>query len=209
MQRIIEIYRRNGRFDVRVEPKIIELPNNRVDLVFEINEGGKTGVKQAHLRRQQRRIRDSRLKDEIKTPETIPLIGFLQTPGHLRSRPHRGRPRPAAPLLSEERLCRRAHRVRGRRVYDPAQKGFIVTFTIEEGERYRFGKVEITRTCAAVDAKSLYGRGCGPRRRRLQRRGGREDRSRTSTIEVARARLSVRGRASARRPRLRDSNRST
>ena len=45
MQRIIEIYRRNGRFDVRVEPKIIELPNNRVDLVFEINEGDKTGVK--------------------------------------------------------------------------------------------------------------------------------------------------------------------
>ena len=45
VQRIVEIYRRNGRFDVRVEPKIIELPNNRVDLVFEINEGEKTGVK--------------------------------------------------------------------------------------------------------------------------------------------------------------------
>ena len=45
MQRIVEIYRRNGRFDVRVEPKIIELPNNRVDLVFEIKEGEKTGVK--------------------------------------------------------------------------------------------------------------------------------------------------------------------
>ena len=45
VQRIVEIYRRNGRYDVRVEPKIIELPNNRVDLVFEINEGEKTGVK--------------------------------------------------------------------------------------------------------------------------------------------------------------------
>ena len=45
MQRIVEVYRRSGRFDVRVEPKIIELPNNRVDLVFEITEGGKTGVK--------------------------------------------------------------------------------------------------------------------------------------------------------------------
>ena len=45
VQRIIEIYHRSGRFDVRVEPKIIELPNNRVDLVFEINEGAKTGVK--------------------------------------------------------------------------------------------------------------------------------------------------------------------
>ena len=45
VQRIIEIYHRSGRFDVRVDPKIIELPNNRVDLVFEINEGDKTGVK--------------------------------------------------------------------------------------------------------------------------------------------------------------------
>ena len=49
VQRLVEIYRRNGRFDVRVEPKIIELPNNRVDLVFEINEGEKTGVKEHHI----------------------------------------------------------------------------------------------------------------------------------------------------------------
>ena len=34
-QRISEIYRRNGRYDVRVEPKIIDQPNNRVDLIFE------------------------------------------------------------------------------------------------------------------------------------------------------------------------------
>src|SRR5262245_54277977 len=39
VQRIIEIYHRSGRFDVSVTPKIIELPNNRVDLVFEIREG--------------------------------------------------------------------------------------------------------------------------------------------------------------------------
>src|SRR5664279_4081871 len=46
VQRIIEIYNRTGRFDVTVEPKIIELPNNRVDLVFEIKEGDKTGIKE-------------------------------------------------------------------------------------------------------------------------------------------------------------------
>ena len=43
--RITEIYRRNGRYDVRVEPKIIEQPNNRVDLVLGITEGSKTGIK--------------------------------------------------------------------------------------------------------------------------------------------------------------------
>ena len=66
VQRIIEIYHRSGRFDVSVVPKIIELPNNRVDLVFEINEGDKTGVKEisfvgAHA------FSHGRLKDVIKT----------------------------------------------------------------------------------------------------------------------------------------------
>ncbi|TMJ61135.1 MAG: outer membrane protein assembly factor BamA, partial [Alphaproteobacteria bacterium] len=44
-QRIAEIYRRSGRYDVRVNPEIIEQPNNRVDLIFTITEGQKTGVK--------------------------------------------------------------------------------------------------------------------------------------------------------------------
>src|SRR5437899_11678887 len=35
--RLVEVYRRSGRFDIRVEPKIIPLPNNRVDLIFEIS----------------------------------------------------------------------------------------------------------------------------------------------------------------------------
>src|SRR5512135_701216 len=66
VQRIIEVYHRSGRFDVKVDPKIIELPNNRVDLVFEISEGQKTGVKQinfvgAHA------FSTGRLKDVIKT----------------------------------------------------------------------------------------------------------------------------------------------
>src|SRR6185312_7286582 len=45
VQRIIEIYHRSGRFDVTVTPQIIELPNNRVNLVFDIREGEKTGIK--------------------------------------------------------------------------------------------------------------------------------------------------------------------
>src|SRR5258706_12378934 len=43
-QRIVDVYQHNGRYDVRVEPKVIDLPNGRVDLVFEVNEGVKTGV---------------------------------------------------------------------------------------------------------------------------------------------------------------------
>ncbi len=69
VQRITEIYRRNGRFDVRVEPKIIELPNNRVDLVFEVNEGEKTSVKKVRFVGNDS-YRDQRLKDVIRTSET-------------------------------------------------------------------------------------------------------------------------------------------
>ena len=57
VQRIIEVYHRNGRFDVSVVPKIVERPNNRVDLIFEVNEGEKTGVKIDHFRRQSRLLR--------------------------------------------------------------------------------------------------------------------------------------------------------
>ena len=158
MQRIVEIYRRNGRFDVRVEPKIIELPNNRVDLVFEINEGGKTGVKKI-IFVGNNAYSDTRLKDEIKTAETIPLIGFLKTTDIYD--PDR--------IEADRDLLRRFYLKNGyadvRIVsavasYDPEQKGFIVTFTIEEGERYRFGKVEIMSNVRAVDANALYAARC-------------------------------------------------
>src|SRR6476660_9849 len=76
--RIVEVYRRSGRFDVTVEPKIIELPNNRVDLVFEINEGVKTGVKLIQFIGNFA-YSSYRLKDVIKTSETGLLLAFLQT----------------------------------------------------------------------------------------------------------------------------------
>ena len=69
VQRIIDIYQRSGRYNVRVEPKIIELPNNRVDLVFEVNEGAKTGVAKIVFVGN-KAYSDYRLKDVIKTSET-------------------------------------------------------------------------------------------------------------------------------------------
>jgi outer membrane protein insertion porin family len=156
VQRNVEIYRRNGRFDVSVEPKIIELPNNRVDLVFEIREGEKTGVKKIIFVGNKSYI-DQRLKDEIKTSETFPIFGFLQSFDIYD--PDR--------LEADRDLIRRFYVKHGYAdvrvvsatgVYDPAQKGFIVTFTIEEGARYKFGKVEIISNVPQVEAAALYGR---------------------------------------------------
>ena len=77
VQRILEIYQRNGRFDVSVVPKIIDRPNNRVDLVFEINEGEKTGIKSIVFVGN-KAYSAWRLKEVIKTTEST-FISFLQT----------------------------------------------------------------------------------------------------------------------------------
>src|SRR5262249_21815643 len=76
VQRILEIYRASGRYDIRVDPKIIELPNNRVDLVFEITEGPKTTVKSITFVGN-RAFSDRRLRDVIKTAATG-ILSFLK-----------------------------------------------------------------------------------------------------------------------------------
>ncbi|MEI8150922.1 MAG: outer membrane protein assembly factor BamA, partial [Hyphomicrobiales bacterium] len=157
-QRIVEIYRRNGRFDASVNPKVIELPNNRVDLVFEIKEGDKTGVKKI-IFVGNKAYGDQRLQDEIKTNQTswLWIMAFFQTADIYD--PDR--------IEADRDLLRRFYLKHGYadvRVvaavsgYDPAQKGFIVTFTLDEGARYRFSKIDIQSNIPQVDPKSLYGR---------------------------------------------------
>jgi outer membrane protein insertion porin family len=158
VQRIVEIYRRNGRFDARVEPKIIELPNNRVDLVFEIKEADKTGVKKI-IFVGNKAYGDQRLLDEIKTNETswFWVLAFFQSADIYD--PDR--------IEADRDLIRRFYLKHGYAdvrvvsavsVYDPVKKGFIVTFTLDEGERYRFGKIDIQSHVPQVDPNTLYGR---------------------------------------------------
>ncbi|MBR0970484.1 POTRA domain-containing protein, partial [Bradyrhizobium japonicum] len=73
--RIAEIYRRSGRYDVRVTPEIIEQPSNRVDLIFTVQEGVKTGVKSVEFIGNSA-YSASRLRDVIKTRESN-LLSFL------------------------------------------------------------------------------------------------------------------------------------
>ncbi len=87
-QRIVEVYQRSGRFDVTVVPQIIDRPNNRVDLIFVVNEGEKTGVKTI-IFQGNKSYSDWRLKEVIKTAE----FEFPELPAdhrRLRSGPHRG-----------------------------------------------------------------------------------------------------------------------
>jgi len=151
-QRIIEIYQRNGRFDVKVTPQIIDRPNDRVDLIFTINEGEKTGIK--HVVFVGNNAYPSwRLKEVIKTTESN-WLSFLQTTDVYD--PDR--------IEADRDLIRRFYLKHGfadvqvvsaTGVYDPAQKGFVVTFTIEEGPVYHFGKVDIQSNVRAIDAATL------------------------------------------------------
>jgi outer membrane protein insertion porin family len=149
VQRVAEVYRRSGRFDVQVVPQIIELPNNRVDLVFEINEGDKTGIKTIEFVGN-RAYSSYRLKDVIKTSETG-LLAFLQTTNIYDG----------DRLEADRELLRRFYLKHGYidvRVvsatgqYDPATRGFVVVFTIEEGEQYRIGTVDVVSNVRNLDA---------------------------------------------------------
>src|SRR5580693_4824879 len=151
-QRISDVYHRNGRFDVTVVPQIIERPNNRVDLIFVVNEGEKTGVKSIDFVGN-KSYSAYRLKEVIKTAESN-FLSFLQTTDVYD----------ADRMEADRDLIRRFYLKHGFAdvqvvsavaEYDPAKKGFIITFTIEEGPVYHFGPVDVQSNVRAIDSQSL------------------------------------------------------
>jgi outer membrane protein insertion porin family len=151
-QRIAEIYRRSGRYDVRVNPEIIEQPNNRVDLIFTITEGSKTGVKSIEFIGNTA-YSSYRLRDVIKTRESN-LLSFLG--GADVYDPDR--------VEADRDLIRRYYLKHGfadvqvvaaLTEYDPERRGFLVTFKIEEGQQYRVGSVEFQSSITTLDPNAL------------------------------------------------------
>jgi outer membrane protein insertion porin family len=150
--RIAEIYRRSGRYDVHVTPEIIEQPNNRVDLIFTIVEGQKTGVKSIEF------VGNNfysayRLRDIIKTHESN-FLSFLG--GNDVYDPDR--------VEADRDLIRRFYLKHGfadvqvvaaLTEYDPESKGFLVTFKIEEGQQYRVGSVDFQSSIPSLDGNVL------------------------------------------------------
>ena len=151
-QRIAEIYRRSGRYDVRVTPEIIEQPNNRVDLIFTVTEGSKTGVRSIEFVGNVA-YSSYRLKDIIKTRESN-LLSFLG--GADVYDPDR--------VEADRDLIRRFYLKNGYAdvqviaaltEYDPDKKGFLVTFKIEEGQQYRVATVDFQTSIATLDTASM------------------------------------------------------
>ncbi|HYI72477.1 MAG TPA: outer membrane protein assembly factor BamA [Skermanella sp.] len=140
VQRLLEVYRRSGRFAATVEPKVIQLDQNRVDLVFEIDEGARTGVRKINFVGNEM-FSDSKLREEIQTRESR-WYRFLTTDDTYD--PDR--------LTFDRDKLRRFYLSRGYADFrvvsavaelTPDRDGFFITFTVEEGERYKFGKIGV------------------------------------------------------------------
>lgn len=152
VQRLVEVYRRSGYFSASVTPKIIQLDQNRVNLVFEINEGTRTLVRSINFIGNTH-FTDSRLNEEILTRASR-WYRFLSTSDVYD--PDR--------IEADKELLRRFYLSKGYADFrvvsavaelEPDNKGFFITFTLDEGERYKLGTVDIKTQLKDVDPESL------------------------------------------------------
>ena len=152
VKRILDLYRHNGRFAATVEPKLIELPQNRVDLVFEINEGEGTYVEQIAFLNN-KTFDDTELKDVLQTKEEK-WWRFLSSDDTYD--PDR--------VNYDRELLRRFYMKNGYADFrvvssiaelSPDRTKFFLTFTLDEGERYRVGKVIIKSALKDLKAEDL------------------------------------------------------
>ncbi|MDQ3144650.1 MAG: outer membrane protein assembly factor BamA, partial [Pseudomonadota bacterium] len=140
VNRIIELYKRQGRFAATVEPKIVQLDQNRVDLVFEINEGEKSKIRAINILGNEQ-FSDGRLQKEMFTKEAGGLLGFFKSndsydPDRLAADQQKLR----AFYLTEGYADFRV--VSALAELTPDRRDFVITYVVEEGPRYKFGTVE-------------------------------------------------------------------
>ncbi|MBV9550899.1 MAG: outer membrane protein assembly factor BamA [Alphaproteobacteria bacterium] len=141
VQRLMEVYRRNGRFAARIDPQIISRPQNRVDLIFAIDEGPSTGISRINFAGN-RAFSDSALRSQIATEESNGILTLLSTNDNYD--PDR--------LDYDKQLLTRFYNQRGYHDFKvtsavaqlaPGGTSFYVNFTVDEGVKYTFGKITI------------------------------------------------------------------
>ncbi|MEO0498046.1 MAG: outer membrane protein assembly factor BamA, partial [Pseudomonadota bacterium] len=151
-QRIEEQYRRIGREDVSVNVRTVDLGNNRVNVVFEIAEGGRTRVDKI-LFVGNNAFGDRRLRGVINTRQSG-LLSFLSRNDVYD--PDR--------LAADEEILARFYFDRGYADFeivsavadlDEVENEYTITITVNEGERYDFGDVQIDSTIQGLDSEQL------------------------------------------------------
>ena len=140
VQRIIELYRQSGRFGATITPKVVQQPQNRVDLIFEITEGPVTGVKRINIIGNTE-FADRRLRNEMATEETIWYKFFSSNdnydPGRLEFDREQLRTFYTNRGFADFRVVSAVAEL------TPDQEDFYITFTVDEGDEYTWGDITV------------------------------------------------------------------
>ncbi|WP_415642699.1 outer membrane protein assembly factor BamA [Sphingomonas antarctica] len=138
--RIIELYRRQGRFAASIEPKIVNLDQNRVDLVYEITEGPRSKVRQINIIGNTV-FKDGELRGEMATKRSSFYRFFASNDTYDPDR-----------LAYDQSKLRQFYLTKGYADFrvvsavaelTPDRRDFIITYVVEEGDRYKFGDVNV------------------------------------------------------------------
>jgi len=154
VERLREIFRRTGRGNATVTSRVVELPNGRVDVVYTITEGGKTGIKEIRFIGNQA-VSSYRLR-ELMTSSEMNLLSFFKTNDIYD--PDR--------IDADLELIRRYYLRHGYadfRIlsndaqFDAERGGYIVTIALEEGPQYRVGDVRLDSRIPTPNPEALRG----------------------------------------------------
>ena len=153
--RIIELYRRQGRYAASVEPQIVQLDQNRVDVVFVINEGPRSRVRRINIIGNEH-FGDGRLIQEMATREHVWYNIFSQRDTYDPDR-----------LAYDQQKLRQFYLTQGYADFrvvsavaelTPDRRDFIITYVVEEGQRYKFGHVDVDSDIRDFSATALRAR---------------------------------------------------
>lgn len=152
VKRLLDIYRTNGRYSATVTPEVIPLEQNRVNLVFKIEEGSVTKIEKISFIGNEN-FSDEALRDVVRSSEKRWYRFFSGDDKYDADR-----------LLYDQELLRRHYVSNGYADFQvksaiteltPDKKGFYITFSIEEGRVYDFGEVKIDNRLEGVDTATL------------------------------------------------------
>jgi len=152
VKRLLTLYRRKGRFAATIEAKVIQLPQNRVDLVFEIDEGDTTDITRIRFIGN-KYFDDGDLRSVVQTKESAWYRFFTSDDVYDPDR-----------LTLDRELLRRFYLEEGYADFrvisavaelTPDREDFFITFTVDEGERYQFGDVAVDARLKGLDADTL------------------------------------------------------
>lgn len=153
VQRILDVYRKTGRYSVTVEPKIIKRAENRVDLIYEIDEGAAAKIDKINFIGNTHYSADD-LRDEIMSKESRWYRIFSSAEDY-----------DAEKMEYDKELLRRFYTDRGYADFhvqtamaelSDDHKSFILTFNLDEGPRYKISGIKINSAVEGVDTSMLY-----------------------------------------------------